>query len=289
MHLEKTIKGEAICNSPLNLSKSKFMYSFGRANRFAKMDLSCGCGKFYKLPSVQMTRSASIGKGTKFDFTAGSKSKSPVFYDFQSDFDQKHPHGPKYTFGVSREKMLKNYDINVPGPGKYFYLKPFGYGAYKYTLRKKCDVASSNANYPGPGQYQVRISPLGITYNSRKESTHGCKFGKETRFNYNFNSNPSPLDYPQAKLMGRIFESRFQSHNGITMSAKTKLIDSRENYPGPGAYRQFSEFGIYGRVNNNLHLTRQPTKKVSKSQSMNNLGITPKMKTDINNETSKNN
>ena len=29
------------------------------------------------------------------------------------------------------------------------------------------------------------------------------------------------------------------------MSPKFKIIDSRDCYPGPGAYRSFSEFGIY--------------------------------------------
>ena len=29
------------------------------------------------------------------------------------------------------------------------------------------------------------------------------------------------------------------------MSPKFKIVDSRDCYPGPGAYKSFSEFGIY--------------------------------------------
>ena len=46
-------------------------------------------------------------------------------------------------------------------------------------------------------------------------------------------------------MFGTIFDSRFRSHNGITMRPKYKVLDSRDNYPGPGAYKFFSEFGIY--------------------------------------------
>ena len=45
--------------------------------------------------------------------------------------------------------------------------------------------------------------------------------------------------------MGKVFESKYRSYGGITISPKTKNIDSRDNYPGPGAYTTFSEFGIY--------------------------------------------
>ena len=76
----KVISGEPICNSPLNHSKSKYMYSFGKAQRFPPINNSFGSVyKFYNLPSVRTKRSTSIGYGTKYDFTRDAKSKSPVF------------------------------------------------------------------------------------------------------------------------------------------------------------------------------------------------------------------
>ena len=85
----KVISGEPICNSPLNHSKSKYMYSFGKAQRFPTIGKNYGGSFFYNLPEVRMKRSTSLGCGNKYDFTSDAKSKSPVFYDFKSDFDQK--------------------------------------------------------------------------------------------------------------------------------------------------------------------------------------------------------
>ena len=70
----KVISGEPICNSPLNHSKSKYMYSFGRAQRFPKISNAFSGQFFYNLPSMKMKRSTSIGYGTKYDFTKDAKS-----------------------------------------------------------------------------------------------------------------------------------------------------------------------------------------------------------------------
>ena len=44
--------------------------------------------------------------------------------------------------------------------------------------------------------------------------------------------------------MGINFNSKFRSGKLISMSQKFRYKDSRERYPGPGAYIRFSEFGI---------------------------------------------
>jgi hypothetical protein len=92
-------QGEVISKSPLNTSTAKMMYSFPRTQRFFNQK-SATCDKFYKLPEVRSNRAASIGYGTKYDFTKG-KTGAP-FYDLPTDFDAKHPHSPSYTFGISR-------------------------------------------------------------------------------------------------------------------------------------------------------------------------------------------
>ena len=122
----KVISGEPICNSPLNHSKSKYMYSFGKAQRFPTIGKNYGGSFFYNLPEVRMRRTTSLGYGNKYDFTLDAKSKSPVFYNFKSDFDQKNPNGPKYSFGLGRDRMYKSFDMAGPGPAKYNTLKPFG-------------------------------------------------------------------------------------------------------------------------------------------------------------------
>ena len=247
----KVISGEPICNSPLNHSKSKYMYSFGKAQRFPIIGKKYEGSFFYNLPEVRMKRSASIGYGNKYDFTLDVKSKSPVFYNFKSDFDQKNPNGPKYSFGLGRDRMYKSYDMAGPGPGKYNTLKPFGRDGIKYTMRIKYQRSSSTGNFgtPGPGTYATitKINPNGTFTLSKYENVHPVEFCKDKskRFNYAYEITPGPSDYKKGSMFGKIYDSRFRSTNGISRRPKFKIKDSRDLYPGPGAYKFFSEFGIY--------------------------------------------
>ena len=247
----KVISGEPICNSPLNHSKSKYMYSFGKAQRFPLIGKRYEGSFFYNLPEVRMKRSASIGYGNKYDFTLDAKSKSPVFYNFKSDFDQKNPNGPKYSFGLGRDRMYKSFDMAGPGPGKYNTLKPFGRDGIKYTMRIKYQRSSSTGNFgtPGPGAYATitKINPNGTFTVSKYENVHPVEFCKDKskRFNYAYEITPGPSDYKKGSMFGKIYDSRFRSTNGISMRPKFKIKDSRDLYPGPGAYKFFSEFGIY--------------------------------------------
>ena len=248
----KVISGEPICNSHLNHSKSKFMYSFGKAERFPKINNTYDRGhQFYNLPSMKESRTTSLGYGTKYDFTKDAKSKSKVFYDFKSDFDQRNPRGPRYSFGIGRDHMYKSLDYTGPGPGKYNVRKPFGRDAAKYSFRMRLKRSSSCDDFgsPGPGAYKpvTRINPSGTYIVSKNENVHPVEFSKDKteRFIYHYDNTPGPSDYKKGSLFGKIFESRFRSTNGISMRPKFKVTDSRDNYPGPGSYQIFSEFGIY--------------------------------------------
>ena len=247
----KVISGEPICNSPLNHSKSKFMYSFGKAQRFPPINRGYTGNLFYNLPSMKTNRSTSIGYGTKSDFTIGAKLKCPVFYNYKSDFDQKNPSGPRYSFGLGRDRMYKSTDIPGPGPANYNVLKPFGRDGIKYTMRIKYNRSSSMVNIgsPGPGAYSAvtKINPNGTYIVSKNENVHPVEFSKDKteRFNYAYEITPGPSDYKKGSMFGKIFDSKFRSTNGITMRPKFKIMDSRDCYPGPGAYKYFSEFGIY--------------------------------------------
>ena len=247
----KVISGEPICNSPLNHSKSKYMYSFGKAQRFPIINRAYGGSFFYIFLSMKTTRSTSLCYGTKYDFTRDAKSKSPVFYNYKSDFDQKNPSGPRYSFGLGRDRMYKSTDIPGPGPANYNVLKPFGRDGIKYTMRIKYNRSSSMVNIgsPGPGAYSAvtKINPNGTYIVSKNENVHPVEFSKDKteRFNYHYEVTPGPSDYKKGSMFGKIFDSKFRSTNGITMRPKFKIMDSRDCYPGPGAYKYFSEFGIY--------------------------------------------
>ena len=44
--------------------------------------------------------------------------------------------------------------------------------------------------------------------------------------------------------MGNIYNSKFRSGHYITMSKRLQKCGYKNNYPGPGSYLRFSEFGI---------------------------------------------
>ena len=109
MSFADIITGNAINNSPLNNSKSKAAYSFGKSERFAhKGPLMNSAGLMYKLPEVWNNhRSASIGYGNRNNLTKNICTGSVPYYDMPSDFDLKKKHAHIYTFGIAREYYKK--------------------------------------------------------------------------------------------------------------------------------------------------------------------------------------
>lgn len=112
---------------------------------------------------MTMKRSTTLGKGLKYDFTKDAKEKNSQFYNLGSDFDAKSPHSPKWTFGISRNHYNKVYleegkvvDKNIPGPGLYNILKPFGKDSFKFSMRGRSSEEKDKAKRPlapGPGDY----------------------------------------------------------------------------------------------------------------------------------------
>ena len=59
------------------------------------------------------------------------------------------------------------------------------------------------------------------------------------------NGIPGPNAYFADKvLMGNIYNSKFRSGHYITMSKRLKKCGYKNDYPGPGSYVRFSQFGI---------------------------------------------
>ena len=135
---------EEIVNNLHNSSLSKYMYTFGKANRFRTLDKRGKSDELYILPSTIMTRKAGIDYGTKYDFTHENHLKTE-FISLKRTYDLENSPGYKYSFGLGRDKFKKqvvpgyrNIDINIPGPAKYNILKTIGAEAPKYTFRKLC-------------------------------------------------------------------------------------------------------------------------------------------------------
>ena len=66
--------------------------------------------------------------------------------------------------------------------------------------------------------------------------------------------------------MGINFNSKFRSGKLISMSQKFRIKDSRENYPGPGSYLRFSEFGIIVSKNARKNKEREEVKNENKNK-----------------------
>ena len=279
---------EQIVNHLENNSPTKFMYSFSKAPRFPTLKRCGKSDKFYNLPSMRSTRGTSLGFGTKYDFTR--KNGGSEFISIKRYFDKGNQPGVKYTFGLSREKFRKAFcpgfkiiDRDIPGPGKYNVLREPGEDSPHYSIHEKCNSKSfSNKlfNNPGPGEYTPLISinsegKYPISKISNIKSTH---FGndKSKRFYYKLNNVPGPGSYKIKGLMGVNFNSKYKSVNLISMHKKFKKKD-RDNYPGPGSYSSFSEFGILTprtdstiyplKLGNSIKLS--PIKKKENDKSMN--------------------
>ena len=163
---------EQIVNHVENASPTKFMYSFGRAERFPPLKRTGKSDTFYTLPSVRMNRTAGFGFGNKSDFTKRTNSHTE-FVNVKRDFDIGNQRGLKYSFGVGRDAFgaqsipgYKNIDKNIPGPGKYKVRKDFGSDALKFSMYSICGQrgwTNKNMNNPAPGTYKpvVEINPKG--------------------------------------------------------------------------------------------------------------------------------
>lgn len=251
---------DTVNKSPINRSPSKAMYSFSKAPRFGILRNSASCGCFYNIPSAFSHRGASIGKGQRYDFTQGAKNKSPCFYYPPGCFDMKKYSNARCSFGVGRDAFSK-IDINIPGPAKYNVLKSFGSDAVKYSIGRGNSSFLKDSDSPGPGQYQekIQINPDGVFPSSKNHNIRQVFFGSGKRFNYQYDQSPGPAAYKQAPLMGDIFSSKYTSHPGISIVSRKKIINSNEDYPGPGKYNAFSEFG------SRENLQKNNGKKVNKS------------------------
>ena len=265
--------GSDICRANTNTSTAKFQYTIPKAARFKEPNPIPKGGKyqFYALPSTLSKRFTRFGYGTKSDFTKGDKNYLPTIYNTGTDFDQKNPHGPKYSFPNARDKYGKVYlettkpfDKNVPGPAKYNVLKPFGSDAPKVSFKGKYDNVETKKKKleeeeekerekQNEGKNKefstitIQIRSTGKYAVSQIPNFNSVRFDKDksNRTKFIANRNPGPGTYDANELMGRIFPSKYRSHEPISIAQRLKQKDSRSNYPGPGSYILPSDFGIY--------------------------------------------
>jgi hypothetical protein len=258
---------QKIVNDVINTSTSKQMFSFGKAKRFGRRySQDFKTEKFYDIPSSRSHRMTSFGYGKKYDIitmTEGTgdniKYNKAPYYTFYNSKDSKHYTSPKYSFG-SRNYNLNPMRNTTPGPGKYITSRKLGYGAPKYSFRKKLENEINKSLYeyiPGPGKYRlIEMSNKGKYPLSNYENTKqvGWSLSKTPKFFTVGKDNfPGAGKYEIKDLMkgdGKQINSKYKGGTAYSMGLKFKSIfDLKVNdkypSPGPGQYDTFSEFTMF--------------------------------------------
>ena len=113
-----------ICNSPINRSPSKMLYSFPKCERFKNFSSSNVNDVYYNMGDTKSHRFTGMGKGRKSTFIQTSKNPPPGTYNpFNPNFDTL-----KKSFGLARDKMPQN------GP---CYIKERAPGIILYIIRSR--------------------------------------------------------------------------------------------------------------------------------------------------------
>jgi len=248
-----------ICNSPLNTSKSKMLFSFPRTGRFGADNKPTCSQAFYDLPPVRSTRSPALGYGNKYDFTKQTGTNpAPNAYNVA-----KGPKKTGFSFGLSREAMAVTGGMFVgdktsPGPGAYD-TRETNKAIIAYTFKARTlgpDGFNTSKDAPGPGAYPTiqTTSPNGKYFVSKFKNSGANTFppARSSRFGHSVESKaPGPGQYtlgPTLSPNGKYSVSKFKSslvrsfgHAGRNNSSTPGL----HAVPGPGSYRLPSDFGYY--------------------------------------------
>ena len=239
---------------------------------------------YYLLPSTLNNRYTKFGYGQRSDFTGGAKVSKSVAQSenkIRTEPDKSFFTGPKYSFANGREKYEKVYvestkplDRNIPGPAKYDILKKvthdFGYDAPKISfggldpetrlkaLNKKKEeqkllMMEEKENEKKNPSYKpkvtIQIRPSGKYAVSHIPNVNSINYEKDKSKRTQFEANKNDYDKDNISLnkslLGKIFPSKYRSHERITFTERHDVKDSRSNYPGPGSYIIPSDFGIY--------------------------------------------
>lgn len=249
-----------ICNSPLNGSKAKMLYTFSKSSKDIYVKKS-DCEKaFYDLPAVRDTRTAGFGYGTKLDFTKSvTNNPPPNAYDIKSNFEVPKKKG--FSFGLSREAMAATGSQFVgekksPGPAAYD-VRETNKSKLSYSFRPRTTIEAlvSPKYVPGPGTYPVpeSINARGNYHNSKFADSRATLISppRSKRFVEVKSPNPGPGAYDNLSTInpnGSYYLSKFRSSFCRTFSHSMRKESSNPSFvgtPGPGSYKIPSDFGHY--------------------------------------------
>ena len=241
----------------INNSTSKEQYTFGKSERFPRIRLTSDV--FYNIPETKMNRTSGFGYGTRSDFTkkpAGKRGMTAEFYNHPRDYDDypSHIRGLSFKFGPGRDTVRINgmvYNRKTPGPGTYPIANrfKFGNGGPSFALKGKIHYdynIKRNKGMPGPGTYNsvTEINKDGKYANSKIRNMNVYSFGKPTdRFKVKDERVPGPC-YNIPSGIGYQYNSKYGNDRNTVLTGRIHYYKSKDNFPGPGSYLPFSEFGV---------------------------------------------
>ena len=246
---------EQVHYSTINNSTSKQWFGFGKEERFPKIKARTDC--IYNIPTTKMNRTAGFGYGTRSDFTKkpGRRGITAEFYKVLRDYDDypNHIRGLSFKFGPGRNEIKINgqiYKNNVPGPGNYPQAKRFklGNGGPSITLKGKLHYdynIKRNKGMPGPGTYNpvTEINKDGKYADSKIRNMRVYSFASGDRFKFYDNKVPGPC-YDLPSSFGYQYNSKYHNDRNTVLTGRIHYYKSKDDFPGPGSYIPFSEFGV---------------------------------------------
>lgn len=269
-YLRTISQSKQICDHPLNISPTKQQYSFPHEQRFRLGIVPFNCkAEFYTVNEklFRTQRACSLGIGNRYDFSKNCRATpSPNTY-FPKNYSIEASKLKGRTFGIARElspqlgivPYLKN-SKSKPGPGAYTPILPKD--GRVVTLHIKLTNQLHKINPVGPGQYNVpsTFQPSNLIINSQFRNAKNTKFAplrdladiqnkKNMTEEAKNGVEPSYLATDktyQINKKGVFFNSKYKNslcrYFGKESRENFKI---KNNFPGPGTYRQMSAFGFY--------------------------------------------
>lgn len=262
-YLKTISKPSQICNHSQNLSLAKQQYSFAHSHRFGSSKPNFNCqAEFYTVNQklFRSGRSCSQGIGDRYDFSKNARNTpSPdIYYLKNKTIEERAAHG--FSFGMSREQCPQlsilptlRKSSEKPGPGAYDpHLPDKGQSV---TFHIKLSTHRYQNPYTGPGKYDILSSfqPSKLVLNSKFRSTKSTKFAPLRNLtqvnNCKVKKEGDELACDKAYQMnktGSFFNSKYRNSMCRYFGKEERGTAKRNtDAPGPGAYKQLSEFGFY--------------------------------------------
>lgn len=245
-----------IANHPLNNSKSKQLFSFSKASRFARNIKKPNCSvAFYDLPTKQLhdQRAFSMGARQRTVFPHNKKHiPSPSAYFPKNKHMEKSRSG--FSFGKPKNtndrKRASSQKFVGPGPGSYNISESLvPKKSFSFRIKNKTNKIKNKEI--GPGLYKIpnTLNPEGKGLVSKFKSTPGFRFvppANKSRVNKQTDTPAFYDDKLGINKLGKYFYSKFKNSGVRSFGKAVRSFNGKnKNLPGPGTYIIPSDFGIY--------------------------------------------